>query len=415
MDDLIDGDTMIAELNKQVQVAARKPADGLSIVKYYDIASQLERQAKMYLADSDMERAYVMFFRFSSFFLTTIAAHKSYKDSEFTKIKTEYRQKCDESLKQCETLKKEIKDKYDGLVMAHAEKRLADLTLEPKAPAPQSDLSAAPSAPAPEPSAPPAEDVESTFVRQKSWDLLKIPEQKKADPEEKVVSASPAYPSLRAGGKDEPSAAAIRSGAALPGQKVTPAPAAAPAKASRATALFNLRPLTFNADIMNEFLRYASANTRANIETCGILCGQIKKNELLITAVVLPKQKATSDTCVTQMEEELITLQDKHNLITLGWIHTHPSQTCFLSSIDLHTHYSYQIMMPEAIAIVMAPSKVPNRGVFNISPLGLDSLKDCNRTGFHQHKNSDKLWGPVSHVNIDTSRNAPAFKFYDLR
>jgi len=129
MDDLIDGDTMIAELNKQVQVAARKPADGLSIVKYYDIASQLERQAKMYLADSDMERAYVMFFRFSSFFLTTIAAYKSYKDSEFTKIKTEYRQKCDESLKQCETLKKEIKDKYDGLVMAHAEKRLADLTL----------------------------------------------------------------------------------------------------------------------------------------------------------------------------------------------------------------------------------------------------------------------------------------------
>lgn len=26
-----------------------------------------------------------------------------------------------------------------------------------------------------------------------------------------------------------------------------------------------------------------------------------------------------------------------------------------MSSVDLHTHYSYQLMMPEAIAIVCAP------------------------------------------------------------
>jgi hypothetical protein len=34
---------------------------------------------------------------------------------------------------------------------------------------------------------------------------------------------------------------------------------------------------------------------------------------------------------------------------------THPSQTAFLSSVDLHTHCSYQLMMPEALAIVCAP------------------------------------------------------------
>lgn len=34
---------------------------------------------------------------------------------------------------------------------------------------------------------------------------------------------------------------------------------------------------------------------------------------------------------------------------------THPSQTAFLSSVDLHTHCSYQLMMPEAVAIVCAP------------------------------------------------------------
>lgn len=34
---------------------------------------------------------------------------------------------------------------------------------------------------------------------------------------------------------------------------------------------------------------------------------------------------------------------------------THPTQTAFLSSVDLHTHCAYQLMMAEAIAIVCAP------------------------------------------------------------
>ena len=38
-------------------------------------------------------------------------------------------------------------------------------------------------------------------------------------------------------------------------------------------------------------------------------------------------------------------------------IHTHPSQTAFLSSVDLHNHLPYQLMLPEAVAIVCAPRK----------------------------------------------------------
>ena len=47
---------------------------------------------------------------------------------------------------------------------------------------------------------------------------------------------------------------------------------------------------------------------------------------------------------------------EDYDVITLGWIHTHPSQSAFLSSVDLHTHFGYQSMMPEAIAIVYAPT-----------------------------------------------------------
>lgn len=30
-------------------------------------------------------------------------------------------------------------------------------------------------------------------------------------------------------------------------------------------------------------------------------------------------------------------------LYPLGWIHTHPTQTCFLSSVDIHTHCGFQV------------------------------------------------------------------------
>lgn len=106
---------------------------------------------------------------------------------------------------------------------------------------------------------------------------------------------------------------------------------------------------------MAKFLSLASKNTANNVETCGILAGRLAYNRLIVTHVIVPKQNGTPDSCNTMNEEEIFDIQDQQSLITLGWIHTHPSQTAFLSSVDLHTHCSYQIMMPEAIAIVCAP------------------------------------------------------------
>ena len=58
-------------------------------------------------------------------------------------------------------------------------------------------------------------------------------------------------------------------------------------------------------------------------------------------------------------------------------IHTHPSQTAFLSSVDLHTHLSYQLMLPEAVAIVCAP-KYNETGFFVLTPdYGLDYIGNC--------------------------------------
>lgn len=56
---------------------------------------------------------------------------------------------------------------------------------------------------------------------------------------------------------------------------------------------------------------------------------------------------AESKLCTKQAlnEEEIFDVQDKRSLYPLGWIHTHPTQTCFLSSVDVHTQCGYQVSM----------------------------------------------------------------------
>ena len=118
-----------------------------------------------------------------------------------------------------------------------------------------------------------------------------------------------------------------------------------------------LRTIFLPPDLRHRFLSLALPNTRANLETCGILCGTLISNALFISKLVIPDQESTSDTCETVNESELFDFVDGEDLMVLGWIHTHPTQTCFMSSRDLHTHAGYQMMMPESIAIVCAPSK----------------------------------------------------------
>ena len=83
-----------------------------------------------------------------------------------------------------------------------------------------------------------------------------------------------------------------------------------------------LRSVKIPDDTMQKFLDVARSNTLKNVETCGILGGQLKQHQLIVTHVILPKQSGTSDSCNTMNEEEIFDIQDQLNLITLGWIHT---------------------------------------------------------------------------------------------
>ncbi|CAM8889545.1 unnamed protein product [Rhodiola kirilowii] len=169
--------------------------------------------------------------------------------------------------------------------------------------------------------------------------------------------------------------------------------------------------------MMDDFLRLAHENTRKNLETCGVLAGSLKNKVFQITTLIVPKQESTSDSCQTLNEEDIFEVQDRLSLFPLGWIHTHPSQTCFMSSVDLHTHYSYQIMLPEAIAIVMAPTDTSSpHGIFHLSdPSGIKVIRNCQQRGFHPHEEApdgNPIYEHCSHVYLNERLK---FDVVDLR
>ncbi|MGH0176870.1 UNVERIFIED_CONTAM: hypothetical protein FKN15_010972 [Acipenser sinensis] len=170
----------------------------------------------------------------------------------------------------------------------------------------------------------------------------------------------------------------------------------------RSVMVEGLQPLVVPRELCSKFLKLAEANTARAVETCGILCGKLTRSEFTLTHVIVPKQRGGPDSCDTENEEELFVIQDQLSLITLGWIHTHPTQTAFLSSVDMHTHCSYQMMLPESIAIVCSP-KFNETGYFKLTEHGMEEISSCKQKSFHPHPKEPPLFTSCGHVTISDS------------
>eukprot|EP00899_Mesostigma_viride_P018889 jgi/Mesvir1/27000/Mv25919-RA.2 len=158
------------------------------------------------------------------------------------------------------------------------------------------------------------------LIRQPSIPPVEVP----------VTTVAPPQPRLDMGEQPPPP----------PWEVADPRPGVAAPGAKQKNMLMSLH---LSARMLEEFMRLARDNTLRNLETCAVLAGTMKNERFSIHTLIIPKQESTSDSCTTVNEEEIFRAQDERDLFSLGWIHTHPTQTCFMSSIDLHTHCAYQV------------------------------------------------------------------------
>jgi STAM-binding protein len=150
-------------------------------------------------------------------------------------------------------------------------------------------------------------------------------------------------------------------------------------------------------EILEAFIDLSRSNTDKSVETCGILAGREvnKGDSLLIDALIIPIQEGYVDRCLMTDELSLFEAQIDRKVMTIGWIHSHPTyvriilnkfKDLFLSSVDLHNQLGYQLQLPEALAIVYSPiSKLSQTKAFRLRDDSVADIQTCKQGGFHEH------------------------------
>ncbi|XP_056637043.1 STAM-binding protein-like A isoform X1 [Diorhabda sublineata] len=376
----------LIDYSNQVEADPRVPPIRLIyLYRYYRSGQEMIRMANVYYKEGSLENAYVLYLKFMTLFLEKIRKHPQFS-SVAVNVKAKNQATLREILPRAEKIKQQLLEQYTSDIQQYlAEKKKLENELKR------------------------TEEQNKLFDQRTSKStasglsgtisIVKVPENLDNIAYPESISHIPPVP--------PPSTVAVHKGFEVPKIDRTKKP----------SNIFRydtniLRPVIVPVQVMTLFQAIAQSNTFKNIETCGVLCGKLEKNELIITHMILPKQKGTSDSCCTTNEEEIFEYQDVHNLITIGWIHTHPTQTAFLSSVDLHTHCPYQLLMPEAIAIVCSP-KYNETGIFILTPdYGLKFIANCNQDGFHPHPTDPPLFTEADHVRIE---NNASVEVLDLR
>ncbi|KAJ3580619.1 hypothetical protein NHX12_034317 [Muraenolepis orangiensis] len=404
-------------------------SDDMPPRRYFRSGMEMIRMAHIYTEEGNIERAFVLYNKYITLFIEKLPKHREYKTANIPEKKDTLKKLKDIAFPQAEVLKKALLKRFEQEYAEHLMKKKAENVTLVREQSKQRALEAE------------RERVVELQRRQREQEQFSafeelIRRQELEKERQRVLQefAAPGTPPpdapLLAGIQGPPPAySAIspatpppESGGDLPGganQHYNP-PAYAPgAPTPTAPPTFDrslkpgslaspgnnnnmvdaVRQLAVPGELCRSFLRLAEANTNRAVETCGILCGKLNRDAFTVTHVIVPKQSGGPDYCDTENEEELFLIQDQYDLITLGWIHTHPTQTAFLSSVDLHTHCSYQMMLPEAIAIVCSP-KFNEIGYYRLTDRGTEEISTCKQKGFHPHSKDPPLFTHAGHITI---------------
>ncbi|XP_056651436.1 AMSH-like protease isoform X2 [Monodelphis domestica] len=372
--------------------------------RYFRSGVEMERMAAVYLEEGNLENAFVLYHKFITLFVEKLPGHRDYQQCAIPEKQDIMKKLKEVAFPRTDELKKDLlrkysveyqeclqsQDRYNADFPQRLEQqRLIEAEKRRIAQMRQQQLETEQ-----------FQFFEDQLKKQElARDQLRGPDAPAMLAEQIDGNALPCFPR-------RPGVCPDQSPKSDPGQSPPVTRALKPAATLSAVhnlVVEGLRCVLLPRDLCPRFLLLAESNTVRGIETCGILCGKLTHNEFAITHVIVPKQSAGPDYCDVANVEELFSVQDQHSLLTLGWIHTHPTQTAFLSSVDLHTHCSYQLMLPEAIAIVCAP-KHKDTGVFRLTNAGMLEVSACKKKGFHPHTKDPRLFSTCQHV-VDQDRS----------
>eukprot|EP00294_Goniomonas_avonlea_P006243 CAMPEP_0114549548 /NCGR_PEP_ID=MMETSP0114-20121206/5582_1 /TAXON_ID=31324 /ORGANISM="Goniomonas sp, Strain m" /LENGTH=461 /DNA_ID=CAMNT_0001734229 /DNA_START=153 /DNA_END=1539 /DNA_ORIENTATION=- len=427
----------------------------VDLMKYYYSATQLRRQAAMYRKQAvasgkpptlqDAQKRYILLMRYITLVVEHLPKHPSYNQPSFATKKMEVRSECVSVMTELERIQQylesqfqerymkmeEAKAKAEADAAAAAEAKAAAEAEAAAAEARAASAAAAAAAAAAAGAAWAAPVSEET----KFGELIDVSEPKVTGsaaaagaaaavagaPPSHYIASNPAPGAVMGVPVGVPTGLPVAARPPPPPTAVStpiqkpPPPEYSSLYPDPSGMMFDdpasdaLRRVRLPGEILEAFLKCADRNTQRAIETCAILAGTIEGDKLHVTALIVPLQEGTRDTCSTVDEESLFNELDTRNLLCLGWIHTHPTQSAFLSSVDLHMHASYQGMLAEAIAVVMAPTSHPNHGIFRLTnPPGLSLIQNCTLGGFHPHdKSAGALFQDCDHVDVVWGQDRP--------
>eukprot|EP00038_Savillea_parva_P030773 m.80185 g.80185 ORF g.80185 m.80185 type:complete len:434 (+) comp9332_c0_seq2:227-1528(+) len=362
--------------------------------------------------DGNQQRAFQLYFRAAVIYLEVMSKHPGMNNPKNAAVKKEAEQLCLTAMSKIESLKEILKDRFTKEVYAAYDAAQKDKANRQAAAAnvPEIDRLEAR-----------LRALEASRARRKNtvvttaWSTPAIPPSPGMHAPPSPYASS--FPSA-------PSAPSTTTSYSVPPTTTSmPAPSA-PSYGTSTTSLYpsldnladfdvqpkeGLSPDGFRwmhvpSRLMAHFRDLAKENSANNRETCGILAGKLKGGALYIEALVIPPQSGEADSCSVEDDIPAFMYMEAHGYMALGWIHTHPSQTAFLSSVDLHTSCQYQAMLHEAIAVVCS-IKYADDQIFRLTtPTGMQVVSSCQQRGFHVHEDTN-LFQKCTHVKMDP--NAP--------
>jgi STAM-binding protein len=92
-----------------------------------------------------------------------------------------------------------------------------------------------------------------------------------------------------------------------------------------------LKPVEVPSEVLKRFVAISAANTESGIEALGLLLGKFKRDKYVATTLLILRQRGSRDWCVMEEEEVVLQFTERRFLVTLGWIYTHPTQSCEFS------------------------------------------------------------------------------------